>query len=72
MSSAFSGWDHAQIDQWCAEHNLVIIAHYDGRIVIKPGSTRPLTELRAELQAENSARIRAEVEAMDWPEVIDG
>ena len=71
LSSAFAGWQHAQIDEWCLEHSVVIIAHPNGRIVIKPMATRPLAEIRAELAAENATRIRAEVEAMDWPEVID-
>jgi hypothetical protein len=34
MSNAFLGWKHEQIEQWCDEHNLAIIARHDGRIVI--------------------------------------
>ena len=34
MATAFSGYDHKQIEQWCAEQNLAIIARHDDRIVI--------------------------------------
>ena len=58
LSNAFAGWGHSQIVEWCTEHNLSIVARYDGRIVVY----RSITVSRA--------LIRAEVEAMDWPEVI--
>src|SRR5689334_2012539 len=78
MSFAFSGWEHSQIDEWCAEHNVTIIARYDGRIVIcratgerlrfhgiTVGDAREIARQQREAQL-----IRAEVEAMDWPEII--
>src|ERR1044072_1446736 len=49
MSNAFAGWNHDQIDAWCAEHRVIIIAYSDGRILIKSASsTRSLEEIRAE------------------------
>jgi|GEM_PF-6674394 len=77
MSSAFVGWDHSQIDNWCAEHNLVIIArHTDGRIVIMRATRENLaaygidTPQISHALEKQGAILRAEVEAMDWPKVI--
>jgi hypothetical protein len=81
VANAFDGWDNSQIDAWCVEHDLVIIAQ-NGRIVIR--RVRDLSEFAPQvsrwvqeyvqplLETDRATRIRAEVEAMDWPEVIEG
>ena len=74
ISSAFA--DHANIEKWCDENNLAIIAK-DMRFIICPATA---TNLRMhgvsapnmqEIARQHEARIRAEVEAMDWPDVIE-
>jgi hypothetical protein len=74
LSNAFAGWEHSQIDEWCAEHNIAIIARHDGRIVICRATGERLRShgitVADQYATANEARIRAEVEAMDWPEVI--
>jgi hypothetical protein len=77
MSSIFADFDHEQIERWCNTHNLSIIARADGRIIICPATANNLrmhgitAPNMQELARQHEARIRAEVEAMDWLEVID-
>jgi hypothetical protein len=77
LSNAFEGWDYGQIDHWCTEYNLAIIArHEDGRIIILHATREALAAYGIETPAiihaleEQRAVLCAEVEAMDWPEVI--
>lgn len=77
-STAFAGWDHSQIELWCDQNDVAIIARHDGRIIICQANVNNLqlhgitvdeAQILATQQLETH-RIRAEVEAMDWPEVI--
>jgi hypothetical protein len=74
LSNAFAGWEHSQINDWCAEHGLAIIARHDGRIVICRATGERLRShgvtVTDQYEMANDIRISAEVEAMDWPEVI--
>jgi len=73
IANAFDGWDDAQIDNWCVEHALIMIADFrTNKIVIKLAASRPQGGMQLQRYEGKEARIRAEVEAMDWPEVIDG
>ncbi|HTG95733.1 MAG TPA: hypothetical protein VL866_24240 [Pyrinomonadaceae bacterium] len=79
LSTAFAGWSHEQIDEWAIEHGLVIIAQPDRRIVIMrvtPDSLAPLIAIvgkteALELQQFARERVRAEVDAMDWSDIIE-
>jgi phage FluMu protein Com len=75
LSTAFAGWNHEQIDQWCSENGLVIIARPDGRIVIYRVES-PVAQVRVWInemgvEVDGQSLIRAEVEAMDWPQLFE-
>lgn len=70
MSAAFADFDTEQIDQWCDDNDLVIIARLDRRIEIRRAAGSTIQEFVESRISEHNTRIRAEVEAMDWPEVI--
>ena len=72
MSSVFADFNQEQIERWCDDNNLAIIAKPAGQIIICPATANALRlhGITVPDIADHEARIRAEVEAMDWPEVI--
>jgi hypothetical protein len=72
LSTAFSGWDHEEINRWCDENGLMITARFDGQIVISriDADFDATAEGSTIYEHYRHGVICAEVEAMDWPEVI--
>lgn len=80
-ANAFHDWTDVQIAEWLNQNHILMRAHHDGGWLFRAdvpdlsefapqvdrwvqGYVKPL------LESHRADRIRAEVEAMDWPEVI--